>query len=588
MKTYIKTLFRMFKKQVTKMFSIMFILLLSIGIVVGVGAGTIKVADSVTEYYISSNVSDLIVKSTKVNGFSSDEILKLKEEYGANYITTSTSFDLEVDKEVIRYYYLDFDNININKLELIEGSFPKTNNEIVVERKTGDIKSYKVGDKFDYNGISYDVVGIVKNPLYFQNLEEPSYIEDKNLDRIIYFMSNSYVPINEISISFKNRNLINNMEDDYEKLVNKEKVKIETLLSDIEVLSLYENVSFYKVYVLADKVGIIAIVLLIGFMLVSGLVVLSTMSRLIEEERKGIACLKILGYSDFSILFKYLLFGFISTIIGGVLAYFVGVSLAGLIYYNFDAFFDMPKMSKVIDNGHYLITFVVLVISTLLVTYNTASGIICEKPAEMIKRKPPKVSKKILLERITFIWDKLSFKYKSTLRNIFRYKKYFIMTVVSIMGSTILVFLGTGLLSYSFTDELFGDAITFICIIVVIFAGLLAILVIYTLTNINISERYKEISTLMVLGYHDNEVTGYIYREIYIMCFIGIILGIPFGHILLDLIFEVLEFGSMSDVSLWVYVITPLFVIIFMFIITFILRWKIVSIDINESLKEVE
>ena len=156
------------------------------------------------------------------------------------------------------------------------------------------------------------------------------------------------------------------------------------------------------------------------------------------------------------------------------------------------------------------------------------------------------------------------------------------------MGSSILVFLGTGLLSYSFTDELFGDAITFICIIVVIFAGLLAILVIYTLTNINISERYKEISTLMVLGYHDNEVTGYIYREIYIMCFIGIILGIPFGHILLDLIFEVLEFGSMSDVSLWVYVITPLFVIIFMFIITFILRWKIVSIDINESLKEVE
>ena len=245
------------------------------------------------------------------------------------------------------------------------------------------------------------------------------------------------------------------MEDDYEKIVKKEVKKIEKLITNVEVLTLYENVSFYKIYTLADKVGIIATILLIGFMLVSGLVVLSTMSRLIEEERKGIACLKILGYSDAFILFKYLLFGFISTIVGGVLAYFVGVSLAELIYYNFDAFFDMPRMSNIISNKHYLITFVVLVISTLMVTYITARNIISEKPAEMIKRKPPKISKKILLEKLTFIWDKLSFKYKSTFRNIFRYKKYFIMTVVSIMGSTILVFLGTGLLSYSFTDEIF-------------------------------------------------------------------------------------------------------------------------------------
>ena len=72
------------------------------------------------------------------------------------------------------------------------------------------------------------------------------------------------------------------------------------------------------------------------------------------------------------------------------------------------------------------------------------------------------------------------------------------------------------------------------------------------------------------------------------MCLIGIVFGLPLGHILLDLIFNVLDFGSMSDVSLWVYIITPLFVVIFMFIITFILRWKIISIDINESLKEIE
>lgn len=588
MKTYLKTLKRMFKKKITRMLSILFILLISVSFVSGVGSSPTKINDSVYEYYKEQNVSDLIVKSTRETGFTNEEISIIEDLYGNENIMLGTSYDLENDNEINRYYYFNLDDINVNKLELLEGKFPNNNTEILVERETSKLKKYNIGDEITYNGVVYTVSGIVKNPLYFQNLDEQSYIEEKNLTSIMYFNTNSYIPINDIYISFEDKTLFDDMSDDYKKIIEVEKHKIQENLDDIEILSLYENISFYKLFTLTDKINIISFVLLIGFICVSALVVLSTMTRLIEEERKKIACLKTLGYSNFVIISKYLLFALISTIIGGFLAYFVGLFITDIIYYNFDAFFNMPEITNKISNFYYVVTLLILVLSTLIVTINAGYKVVSENPASMFRKKSPKKGKKILLERISFIWENLSFKYKSTFRNLFRYKKHFFMTTISVMGSTILVFLATGLLSYSLSDELLGDALTFICVIVLIFAGLLTILVIYTLTNINISERYKEISTLMVLGYYDNEVSGYIYREIYIMCIVGILLGIPLGHICLSGVFELLDFGSMSDVSIYVYLITPILTILFTILITRILKRKITNIDINESLKEIE
>lgn len=510
MKTYVKTIFRMFKKQFTRMLSILFILLISVAFTSGVGSSPTKINDTIFEYYQNQNVSDLIIKSTKTTGFTKEEIDLITNMYEDTM--TATSFDLG-DEEVIRYYYLDLNNININKLELLEGSLP-SDFEVLVERKTARLKEYNIGDEIMINDLSYQVSGIVKNPLYFQNLEEPSYIEDKDVDAIVYLNTNEYLSVNEIYISFSDKTKLDNMSSDYEEIVNTEKQKIEALLEDVTVLSLFENISFYKLFTLTEKINLISLILLIGFICVSALVVLSTMSRFIEEERKKIACLKTLGYSNFSIIFKYTLFALIATVIGEILAYLVGLFVTDIIFDNFFAFFDMPSKTNKISNFYYFLTFLILALSTVIVTINACYKVVSENPAKMFKKKVPLKGKKILLERISFIWNNLSFKYKSTFRNIFRYKKHFFMTVISVMGSTILVFLALGLLSYSLSDELLGDALKFICIIVVIFAGLLTILVIYTLTNINISERHKELSTLMVLAYYNKEVTGYIYREI--------------------------------------------------------------------------
>ena len=120
------------------------------------------------------------------------------------------------------------------------------------------------------------------------------------------------------------------------------------------------------------------------------------------------------------------------------------------------------------------------------------------------------------------------------------------------------------------------------------FAALLNFVVTYTLTNINISERERELATLMVLGYQDNEVAGYIYREIYITSGIGILFGLPLGALVCQFIFVVMGFGSVPGISWFVWLLAPVLSIIFTVLVTLMLRHKIVRIDMNESLKAIE
>lgn len=204
------------------------------------------------------------------------------------------------------------------------------------------------------------------------------------------------------------------------------------------------------------------------------------------------------------------------------------------------------------------------------------------KPAVLLTPKAPKSGKKVLIERIPFIWKRLSFKYKSTMRNVLLFKSRFFMTVVSVIGSTVLVFAGMGLLDCAMLREN-ATSLVAISIALLVFSAALCALVIYNLTNINVSERNREIATLMVLGYHDNEVTGYIFREIYIMSFIGAILGIPFG-----IVFGLIDFGSLADINWWTYVLTPFITMLFSFISTRLLRKKITKTDMNASLKTLE
>jgi putative ABC transport system permease protein len=236
-----------------------------------------------------------------------------------------------------------------------------------------------------------------------------------------------------------------------------------------------------------------------------------------------------------------------------------------------------------------------MLFATLLVTLLVTNKSLKETPASLLLPLAPKPGKKILLERIPFIWNHLKFKYKSAVRNIFRYKGRLWMVIISVLGSTALVMAGLGIYDVSGAVlEINGISVDLtgtlkpIALIVVFFAMALSVLVLFNLTNMNIGERQKEIATLKVLGYKTLEVDGYVFREILAMAVMGILLGIPTGLGLLYFIFKYLDFGSIADIKWYSYFLAFFISLSFIGIVDLLLARKIHHIDMNESLKSVE
>lgn len=634
MKTYLKTLLRTFRKHLTRFISIIFIVIVSVGFISGIGSSADKIKYSMTDYYKAQNVSDLIIRSTSPTGFSREqlsEIDKLKETYGDKNVATGVQLDvkteIEGEEQTVRAYFVDGfkdDEWTVNVPDLLEGEMPSKEGEALCEKSDNKIIGFAVGARISLSlapqlpKIDVEIAGIAQSPLTFANdgepsdfnvedMEVPDSIEAVNsldtLDNILY-LSSSLIPqnpftqlplisVNTAYLSFSDRDKFNAFDKKYDDYLRQQKAAVNDALApdgngNLKILTLKDNYSFVSLNAYADKVTDIGLVLMVAFVFVTALVAQSTMTRLMEEERSQIACLRTLGYSTFKIVFKYVLFAMIAAGVGGVASYFVGLGLAHLIYFVFNYSFTMPPVSSTVALPFYLIVFFVIVAITLLSTLIAGLKLTGEAPASLLRPRPPKVGKKVFLEKIPFIWNKLSFKYKSTTRNVLRYLGRFIMTVVSVAVSTALVLAGLALLDVCLFGGIDSPSVMGIAVVVIIFAGLLTAAVIYTLTNINVSERNRELATLKVLGYQDKEVAGYIYREVYIDTVVGIIVGYPLSTLIMWLVFSVMGIGTIGGVSWFWWLIAPAIVLLFAFVVTLMLKRKIVKIDMNESLKAIE
>ncbi len=617
-KTYFKVVRRMFRKQLTRLLSLIGVILISVGFVSGIGSPTDMIKDSIENYYKNQNVSDFIIKSQS-GSFSEEEINKIKSHFGEKNVETGMSLDIKTgEKTSLRLYFIDFEKWNINVPELVNGE--KINisdkNQVYAEVKDNKIKGYNIGENVEINlkealGLPFEkinvtVKGIVMNPLTFGKDGEPSYNNPEDtktpkniaeinkldlLENIIYCPKEvcPYLPVGDIYVKIENRNLFNSFSKDYEKYIGEQKEEITKLLGEnIKIITLDDNYSFKSIISSADKVRGIGNILMIIFLAVTLLVVLSSMMRLMDEERSQIACLKTLGFSSFTIVMKYIFFALVALAVGGGIGFFVGYGVSWLICNIFNYGHVMPPIDVIVNPGYFFLSVGIIIIVTLLVTFSLGMKLANNEPAILLRPKVPKSGKRILLEKMTFIWNRLAFKYKSSFRNVLRYKTRFMMMLISIAVSTGLVFAGLALLDICIFSDFGSPSIIGIAIVVVIFAGLLTMVVINTLTTINISERNREIATLMVLGYYDGEICGYIYREIYISAFLGILLGYPTGIGLATLVFKTMGFGKVKDVSWFIWLIVPVVVFGCTLLITLILTPKIVKTNMNESLKAIE
>ncbi len=562
-------------------------------------------------------------------------------------------------------------------------------------------------------------------------------------------------------------------------------------VDNIETCSWYlldrnTNMGYVSYAMDADRMGRLASVFPLIFFLVAALVCLTTMTRMVEEQRIAIGGLKALGYSKGAIAVKYVGYGFLASTIGSLIGLAVGLSLVPWIictawkamYTTGELYFSLEPLTS---TAACLAAIGTVTLSALVACFNTLTAV----PAQLMRPKAPPMGKRILLERIPPLWSRLSFNHKVTLRNLFRYKRRFWMTVIGIGGCAALIVTAFGLrdslfdvmdkqyqelyhytaqvglvdkvtdgelrhvnkalgdsglatdwhtcraetikaesdsyaldgtlrvlpdnetltryvtlrhrtddqpvvlsdrgavvtekladllelepgdtftltsgdrrvevtvsditenyvqhyvyMSDSYYKEIFGeepvqnmvlvdydpdapqaqdlaaklvsltgvtslhlikdtklsfssslDSVDYAVILIIVCAAALAFVVLYNLTNINITERMRELATLKVLGFYDPELSAYVYRENVILTFFGVIMGMFMGKLLhhwliLTVEIDMLMFGrDLQPASYgWAAVLTVLFSLV----VNLAAHWKLKKLDMVESLKTVE
>ncbi len=528
----------------------------------------------------------------------------------------------------------------------------------------------------------------------------------------------------------------------------------------------------------STQMGKIGYVFPLLFFLVAGLVCMTTMKRLVDEERSQIGIFSALGFSKRQIISKYVIYAFSAAITGSVVAIPIGMAIfPTVVYFCWRLMYDLPDMILTMPAWIVLLGIGSFTFVMVTVTYIVVRSVLKEKPSMLMRPKAPKNAKKIFLEKIPFIWKRLSFTSKVTARNIIRYKSRFFMTVIGVAGCTGLLVLGFALkdsisqvvsfqygniikydttvvledsdyldkmmsalaeddrviyavpnIAYSsktwaesgdgtisvyvmdgrqlpdvielntrkdktplsvdngivvsekFTllhDLKLGDVITvesvnglkadveisgicemyaghymfistekyqqlfnervhydnialtttdsfavirdyhdceeiktisdftamkasfenmfdslnIIIIVIILAAGSLALVVIMNLTEVNISERIREIATLKVLGFNNKEVYSYIFKEVFILSLIGIFIGLPLGKLELTFVMSIID----MEMVMFPTIVKPFsyfagfgITLIFTVMVILLMRKTLRNVKMVESLKSVE
>jgi putative ABC transport system permease protein len=212
------------------------------------------------------------------------------------------------------------------------------------------------------------------------------------------------------------------------------------------VLGRSQNYGYVDYGNAADRMDAISQIFPIIFVLVAILICLTSMSRMVEEQRMYMGTVKSLGYKKSSIAVKFLLYAILASVLGGSIGLAVGFSFfPPLINNAYSVLYSLPKLILLFDVPFAAFSLTVGILVTTLSALIVSFGELSSNAATLMRPRAPKAGKIILLERITLIWKRMKFTQKVTARNLFRYKSRFFMTVIGVGGCTALLLVGFGL-----------------------------------------------------------------------------------------------------------------------------------------------
>ncbi len=205
----------------------------------------------------------------------------------------------------------------------------------------------------------------------------------------------------------------------------------------------YSTYMFYNNAIQMKKIGSVFPML---FFLVAALVCMTTMKRLVDEERSQMGVFSALGFSKNKIISKYVIYAFTASMIGSLVAIPIGMALfPTVVYFCWKLMYDLPDMLLTMPASIAVLGVCSFTLLMILVTYLVARGVLKDNPSSLMRPKAPKKATKVFIEYIPFIWKRFSFTSKVTARNIIRYKSRFFMTVIGVAGCTSLLVLGFAL-----------------------------------------------------------------------------------------------------------------------------------------------
>ncbi|WP_294464629.1 FtsX-like permease family protein [uncultured Anaerofustis sp.] len=226
-------------------------------------------------------------------------------------------------------------------------------------------------------------------------------------------------------------------DDEFKKAEDKIK-KAKKKVEDLKEVKWYtldrnSNESYFSYADNSKKITSLAKVFPLIFFLVAALVCLTTMTRMVEEKRTELGILKALGFSKWAVSIKFIVYAFLASFIGSVVGLFIGFTLVPKMIYNaYRILYKTPDLATVIYPSYILLSLFIGVMCTVLSAYFACNSDLKEVSASLLRPKVMKSGRKTLLEKIPAVWNKISFKWKITIRNLVRYKKRLIMSVVGI------------------------------------------------------------------------------------------------------------------------------------------------------------
>ena len=464
-----KDTFREIKRSFGRFFSIFSIVFIGVAFFAGVKASAPDMKYTADNYYDDNNLMDIKILSNI--GFTDDDVDKIQDISGVGGVFKTYSMDAITKKNsvqsVLKIHGLPIDNLKednvdyINRPVLMEGRLPNKTGECVIEKGKMGGSGFEIGDKVKLESGTnvdiinllenneYTVVGTVTTPYYLSFEKGSSSIGNGKIsDFIMIPQSDFKLPVyTEVFITVDGAKEVNSYEDEYFDITDKVKTSIENLnKEEWHVLDRKSHFSYVDYGNAADKIDAIAKVFPLFFFIVAALVCLTTMTRMVDEERGNIGVLKALGYSKWKIASKYVIYAAIASLAGSILGLISGMIMFPIVIFGaWNTMYTIPGVQFQLQIPLALSSIFISVAITTLAAFIACYAELVATPSLLLRPKPPKNGKRIFLERFGFLWNRLTFTHKVTARNLFRYKKRFMMTVIGISGCTALLLAGFGI-----------------------------------------------------------------------------------------------------------------------------------------------